>query len=62
MSKHAARPEPSIYDVHADLGVPASEPVVLALLGDLLKHLQYSRGQCYQLVDRVQSLYKARTG
>mgnify|MGYP001808109029 CR=1 FL=1 len=58
MSRRASRRELSVYDIQASLGVPLSEPLVLSLLRELIKHLQYSRGQCCQLVDRMEAFYK----
>ncbi|GBF90635.1 hypothetical protein Rsub_03207 [Raphidocelis subcapitata] len=53
------RAEPRIYDVEASLGVSASQALLPAVLGELAKHLQYSRGQCQAPVDRLAGAYRA---
>lgn len=58
MSRRAARREPSIYTIRANLGASASEPLLLGVLMELIKHVQYSRGQCQAPIDRTQSAYK----
>ena len=52
--------DPVVYDVQTDLGIPCSEHSVPAVLGELLKHLQYARGQCQAPVDRVVAAYNVR--
>lgn len=49
-----------MYSIHASLGVPLSEPLLPAVLGELVKHLQYSRGQCHAPVDRMIAAYEVR--
>jgi len=42
------------------LGVPASGYLLPAVLSELVKHLQYSRGQCQAPVDRMATAYRVR--
>ncbi|KAI8468090.1 MAG: hypothetical protein J3K34DRAFT_460059 [Monoraphidium minutum] len=59
MARRPARREPSVYDIHCSLNMPASETLLASLLCELLKHLQYSRGQSAMLVDRMEACYMA---
>jgi hypothetical protein len=52
--------EPNVYSIDASLGVPASAALVPSVLVELLKHLQYSRGQCPAPVDRMGVAYRVR--
>lgn len=61
-SRRPPRREPNVYNIHASLGVPLSEPLLPAVLGDLVKHLQYSRGQCHAPVDRMVAAYNVSFG
>lgn len=58
----APRREPSVYSIHAGLGVPLTAPLLPSVLGELAKHIQYSRGQCHAPVDRMIAGHAVRRG
>ena len=60
MPLRSVRREPNVYYGHASLGVQASEALLPAGLGELVKHLQYSRGQCHAPVDRMAGTFRVR--
>ena len=59
MGRRRGAREPRVYGVEANLAtLPATGQLMHALVVELIKHLQYSRGQCCQLVDRMDAFHK----
>lgn len=49
--------QPVVYDFELELGTPFTPSALPSVVGALIKHLQYSRGQCTAPVDRLVAGY-----